>query len=162
METTQSVCSDQDPHRDQTRHLREALLAVTQSSGPLTEEVKKYRNQLSTELLKQGKIDEAHALFTNTEICHHLLPVQDYLCLQGARIMYVSSPFEKSRNWVYFHEVVLDVENLIEKFKLSGIAEIFSETHYWFAPTQGIICREHNDGLLGGHPKFNPQHKRIH
>jgi hypothetical protein len=97
--------------------------------------------------------DLADPKFANTGICEHLKPVEDYLRSQGLRIIYVGQPWSRNcRVWVYFADVVLDVESLKARLKLPDCVVIHSHRGTVDGAEHGLFCEEHFDAVMGGHP----------
>jgi hypothetical protein len=97
--------------------------------------------------------DGSDEKFTNTGICEHLKPVEDYLRSRGLRIVYVGQPWSRNcRTWVYFGDVVLDAQSLKARLGLADCVVVHSHRGTVDGAEQGLVCETDHDAVMGAHP----------
>ena len=96
-----------------------------------------------------------------TKICLHLKPVYDYVQAAGGGITYQGNAWSKNcRLWIYF-DVVLDCSLLKSKLNLNDCIEIHEHIGTHDGQERGFVCKIHQDGIMGIHPKFATGEKTI-
>jgi hypothetical protein len=111
------------------------------------------RDSLATFYRNAGRNAEADALVGGSSgVCSHLTPLVDDLRRQGARVASVGQPWsERCHVWVFF-DAVLDAEALKKRLALPDCVEVHDHRGTHDGAERGLVCREHDDGVMGRHP----------
>jgi hypothetical protein len=106
-------------------------------------------------LLDGGSMGEARIDVSAIQVCEHVRPVLDYALAQGAKMTYVGTPWSRNcRVWVSLDRV-LDLGALREKLGLAAVVEDHVHRGTHDGAEQGLVCGEHHDAVIGGHPEVS-------
>jgi hypothetical protein len=119
------------------------------------------RDNLAVLYRNTGEAQRAHELYSQTNLCEHLKPVEKYLRDLGAKIFSVCRPWTQNcRTWVYFAEVVLDLTSIRAKLALQDCVEDHIHRGTVDGAEQGFVCKLDHDGVMGMHPDVAPENTR--
>jgi hypothetical protein len=112
----------------------------------------KSRDTLALLYRRLGNEEAAQSLYAETGVCEHLLPVQQALMADGAKIQYCGQPWSSNCHiWVYFDRA-LNCEGLIIAHALPECVQIHDHRGTHDGSERGLVCTEHQDGLMGRYP----------
>ncbi len=95
------------------------------------------------------------------ETCSHLEGVVSYLLQQGGTITYSGQAWSNSPGtWIYFN-LVLDCPALSNKFNSKDDLKIHEHLGTHSGSEMGLLCKEHDNAVMGVHPKFRESEKIV-
>jgi hypothetical protein len=119
------------------------------------------RDNLAIQYRNGREPRRAEELYTQTGVCEHLQPLEEYLRDSGAKVMAVCRPWTNNcRTWVYFENVVLDLAAIRKKIPLAECVVDHVHRGTVDGAEQGFVCSEHHDGVMGAHPDVAPDGAR--
>jgi hypothetical protein len=138
--------------------LAQSYSTLVGKSGPSDPQTMALRTNLATQYRLSGHEERADALYADVVLCEHLLPLQRDLLSQGARVFDVCRPWsDRCRNWMYFGDVVLDVDALKARLELPACIEAHRHRGTVDGAEQGLVCSVDYDGVMGLHPEVAPK-----
>jgi hypothetical protein len=140
---------------------RQLLDELVKTRPPDDADQMRARNEVARGLRVRGDDASADALFAELEICEHLRPLRDELLRGGAHIHDAGQLWSSGcRLWLYF-DVVLEPDALLRRLGLDACVVIVENEDPRSGPEVGLVCKTHHDGIVGPHPRFNPQTRVI-
>ena len=115
------------------------------------------RSNLAIQYRSAGHPERADALFADVELCEHLKPLVDDLRGRGLHVLDVGQPWsDNCRVWMYFADVVLDVDALRSRLRLPECVEVHRHRGTVDGAEQGLVCAIDHDAVMGLHPEVAP------
>ncbi len=151
------IVSARGQYDEAARLLAQSYSTLVGRSGPSDPQTMALRTNLATQYRLGGHEERADALYADVVLCDHLLPLQRDLLSQGARVFDVSQPWsDRCRLWMYFADVVLDVDVLKARLNLPACVEAHRHRGTVDGAEQGLVCTIDYDAVMGLHPDVAP------
>jgi hypothetical protein len=137
--------------------LQRELDTLERTLGPYAPKTMLLRSNLAIQHRNAKRPERADALFANVELCEHLRPLVEDLRARGLHVLDVAQPWSANcRLWMYFADVVLDVEALKSRLRLPDCIVVHRHRGTVDGAEQGLACGIDHDGVMGIHPDLAP------
>ena len=151
-----------DEPRSSLDDLTRELEALERALGPLDPKTMMLRSNLAIQHRNAHHPERADALFARVPLCEHLRPLVEDLRGRGLHVLDVSQPWsDNCRAWMYFADVILDVDALKARLHLPECVEAHRHRGTVDGAEQGLVCRIDHDAVMGMHPEVARPGTRI-
>ena len=151
-----------DDRQSAPSDLERELSTLELTLGPLDPKTMLVRSNLAIQHRNTNHPERADALFARIALCEHLRPLVEALRGRGLHVLDVSRPWsDNCRAWMYFADVVLDVDALKSRLHLPACVEAHRHRGTVDGAEQGLVCRIDHDAVMGMHPEVAGPGTRV-